>query len=180
MLPSDIPRHRFTSQDVAAMVASGILQEGSRVELIDGELIVPASEGPIHAYLGTKLARLLHTAYPEFLIREGHPLVLTNYSEPEPDLVVALGTEDTFRERHPTGPETALVIEIAHSSLKVDRAKAAMYAASGVPHYWILNVEARVFEYFSASVAGTYQVSGQASTLKLPGSSVELSIAALL
>ena len=48
-----------------------------------------------------------------------------------------------FREHHPN--TAALVIEIAISSVSLDREKASLYAEAGVEEYWIiLPVERRV------------------------------------
>jgi Uma2 family endonuclease len=44
-------------------------------------------------------------------------------------------------------PQALLIIEVAESSLATDRnVKAAIYAASGVPEYWIMNLVDHVIE----------------------------------
>ena len=55
--------------------------------------------------------------------------------------VVALGD---YSDAHPEG--ALLVIEVAESSIKKDRAKAAIYAAAGVADYWVVNLTDRVIE----------------------------------
>jgi Uma2 family endonuclease len=74
-------------------------------------------------------------------------------SEPEPDVaVVPLGE---YRDAHPA--EAHLLIEVADSSLSVDRRiKAGLYAESGVPEYWIVNVRDGVVEVHTEIVAGSY------------------------
>jgi Uma2 family endonuclease len=71
---------------------------------------------------------------------------LSDFSEPEPDIVVVKGT---LRQtpRHPTTENTVLVMEVSESSLALDRtAKAALYAKHGIPEYWILNLRRRELE----------------------------------
>ncbi len=60
-------------------------------------------------------------------------------SRPEPDLAIAPVTP---RDRHPSG--ALLVVEISVSSRRIDLGlKATIYAAAGVPEYWVLDVDAR-------------------------------------
>ena len=166
------------------MVEAGVLRERERVELIDGELIVPPIEGPFHANLMTKIRNRLVQAYPldRFVIRENHPLVLSDASEPQPDLVVVPGTETTFDTRHPSGAETTLVIEIALSSLKLDRAMIEDFARSGVPVYWIVDVSARTIEQHSVPnpQLGTYQDELRSAVQRFPGTQTDLDLVELL
>jgi Uma2 family endonuclease len=62
-------------------------------------------------------------------------------SEPEPDVVVIRGELQDFAERHPGPGDTALAIEVAHSSLTEDRGfQKRLYAVEGIPAYWIVNL----------------------------------------
>ena len=64
-------------------------------------------------------------------------------SEPEPDIAIVRGSVQDFRAHHPA--TAALVIEIAISSVSLDREKASLYAEAGVEEYRIvLPVERRV------------------------------------
>lgn len=67
------------------------------------------------------------------------PLTLAGDSEPEPDLAVVRAGEAASVTRHPGS--ALLVIEVAGESLRLDRqAKAALYARSAIPEYWIVNL----------------------------------------
>ena len=59
--------------------------------------------------------------------------------EVEPDAAVVPGRVEDYDNAH---PRTALlIVEVADSSLKQDRlTKAMIYAAAGIPEYWIVNV----------------------------------------
>lgn len=74
-------------------------------------------------------------------------------SEPEPDL--ALVERRDYDDAHPS--RAYLVAEVALSSLSVDRgAKARLYAESGVPEYWVIDVEGRGVEIHRDPEGGRY------------------------
>jgi Uma2 family endonuclease len=74
-------------------------------------------------------------------------------SEPEPD--IAIVPNGSYSKRHPD--QAHWIIEVAASSLKKDRdVKAPLYAASGFPEYWIVNVAARSVEVFRSPNDGGY------------------------
>ena len=65
------------------------------------------------------------------------PLNASARSDPEPDLAIVPDPSWALTDH----PETAvLVIEVSDSSLRLDRRKAGIYAAAGVPEYWIVNL----------------------------------------
>jgi Uma2 family endonuclease len=72
-------------------------------------------------------------------------LALGQYSEPEPDAAVVRGTVRDFAAEHPTS--AVLVVEVSDSTLAFDRdVKASLYAAAGIPEYWIVNLVERQLE----------------------------------
>ena len=75
------------------------------------------------------------------------PFVAGSRSVPEPDLAVVPGRPFDYLTRHPS--EALLVVEVADTSLPQDRlTKSRIYAAAGVPEYWILNLRERCLEVF--------------------------------
>jgi Uma2 family endonuclease len=106
------------------------------VELLRGTIIEKMSKSPLHAAVSDELRRLLSTQLRtgHFLRSEG-PLTLAD-SEPEPDISIVKGESADFRHAHPATAE--LVIEVAVSSLEIDRVKALIYAEAGVKEYWIV------------------------------------------
>jgi len=82
---------------------------------------------------------------PGVVVRTQLPLALGQYSEPEPDVAVVVGTARDFTDDHPTS--ALLVVEVADATLSFDRnAKASLYAAAGIPEYWIVNLVHRQLE----------------------------------
>ncbi len=67
--------------------------------------------------------------------------VTTRDSEPEPDVSVVRGRRRDYANRHPSPKEVALLVEVGDTSLERDRGwKKHIYAAAGIPCYWILNL----------------------------------------
>jgi Uma2 family endonuclease len=65
-------------------------------------------------------------------------------SEPEPDLIVLKRDLSHFTEGNPKPDDLHLVIEVADSTLSLDRrTKAALYARAGIVEYWVLDIAGR-------------------------------------
>jgi Uma2 family endonuclease len=135
------------------MVDAGVLGEDEPLELLGGELLVVSPQGPAHSEAATALRDLLLAAYrgasPAVMVREDKPLATGANDLPEPDLAVVVGQRGAFAQRHPRGDEAVLVIEIARTSLALDREKAAVYAAGGVAAYWLVDMQARSIEVYT-------------------------------
>ena len=59
--------------------------------------------------------------------------------------------------RDPEAAECCLIVEVAESSLEWDRTtKRDVYAAAGIPVYWILDLAGRQLELYSDPARGTY------------------------
>lgn len=124
-------------------------------ELIRGVVVDKLSKSPLHEYLVAMLLEFLRQNLPEgFCIRKEGPLTLAD-SEPEPDISVVPGTARDFITSHPTHAE--LVVEVAVSSLALDREKAGIYAAAGIPVYWLVDAEARRVLVFRQPSADGYR-----------------------
>jgi Uma2 family endonuclease len=67
-------------------------------------------------------------------------------SEPEPDVSVVSGPEERYLRAHPVTAE--LAVEVAVSSVEIDRVKAGIYAEAGVSEYWIVCVDRREVEVY--------------------------------
>jgi Uma2 family endonuclease len=166
------PRLRkLTVDEYYRMAAAGILEPEERVELIEGVVfsMVPQNEPHANAIVELNAYLVKALAGPNE-VRVQLPLTLNDESEPEPDFAVVRAGRRTPRHRRTGHPSTAvLVIEIADSTLKFDREKAALYARAGVKEYWIVNVRGRCVEVFqkpnrasgrykSSSVVGPGQI----------------------
>ncbi|MGA7120054.1 MAG: Uma2 family endonuclease [Polyangiaceae bacterium] len=117
--------------------------DGERVELLYGRIVTLSPQRERHSYSVTQLTHLLIRAVGDRArIRIQMPFLAPHESVPEPD--VAVVPPGDYLNAHPA--VAYLVIEVADSSLRVDRAKAALYAEAGVPEYWIVNLVAGFLE----------------------------------
>jgi Uma2 family endonuclease len=167
--------YRFTREEYDRMVETGLFID-KRVELLDGEIIAMPPQNPPHAgatsHLATIVARLLGAT---FSIRVQAPIVLNDWSEPEPDIAICQPDPDDYMFAHPRADQVLLLIEVADSSLSYDRGrKIPAYARSGIPEYWIINLVDRKIEIFSdpdpiAQRYRTERVAAAGDTLSLPG-----------
>jgi Uma2 family endonuclease len=147
---------KWTIEEYHQMIEAGILQN-HRVELLAGEIIEMPPEEPLHAFYGEELADYLrYRLAGKALIREAHPITLTN-SEPEPDITVVQPPRDNYRNRHPYPEDIFLVIEVSHSTLAKDlEIKRKTYAQAGIPEYWIIDVQNKQLIVFRSPNNGDY------------------------
>ncbi len=150
----------FTTDQYHRLSETGVLIEGSPVELIEGVIVLKDRRdgkddtmiyGPRHGYSLAKLFARLddHLESVNFHVRNQNPVTLTDKSEPEPDLAVVRGAMEDYAERHPAPNEIVALIEVADSSLRFDRStKQRIYATANIPIYWIVNLPDRQVEVF--------------------------------
>ncbi len=141
----ELKPRRFTVEEYNKMAQAGIF-EGERVELIDGEILPLSAHDKMHSDSVALANNLLVRAYGEtHLVRVGLPVQSGEYSEPEPDFALVRPDEQRAARRHPTRAD--LVIEISYTSLAYDRLKkTGLYASTGIPEYWIVNLVDRCLE----------------------------------
>jgi Uma2 family endonuclease len=153
------PLFRITLEKYEEMVKSGALTEHDRVELINGYLVKKMAQHDPHSTADLLCGQALDKAIPAgWHVRPAKPVRLPPDSKPEPDRSVVRGEIRDYSKRSP-GPEDAgLVVEVAVSSLAQDRAQAKIYAAAGIPFYWIVNVVGQQVEVYSQPRPDGYQL----------------------
>lgn len=124
------------------MQRAGLLLEGGKFELINGEIIDMPAEGSAHLELKTALTRyLIKLLSDEIGLVPDGTLRLADRVWPEPDLYLYPAAMLAADVR---GPDTLLVIEIADTTQRYDLGtKAALYRQYGVREYWVLDVVKR-------------------------------------
>jgi Uma2 family endonuclease len=147
------------------IAALGIF-DGQRVELLHGAIVEMSPIGPDHGDAVDRSAEKLFQALAgRARIRVQGAFAASDDSEPQPDLAVL--PPGNYGAENPR--EAWLIIEVAKSSLDEDRDKAALYAASSVEEYWILNLVDDVVEVHRDPGAGRYrsmQTFGRNTTLR--------------
>ena len=126
-----------------------------RVELIRGIIVAKMTSSPFHSYLIARLRKTVQAILGDERqhIRQEQPLKMFD-SMPEPDIVVVPGSESDYRRSHPT--TALLAIEVAVSSLVLDREKAALYAEANVQEYWIVLATDEAIEVHTAPAESRY------------------------
>jgi Uma2 family endonuclease len=140
--------------DVGAF--SGPFQK--RLELLRGEIVEMTPIGIEHANVVTALTDWSYEVVPrdKMLIRAQNPIRISlSDSEPEPDIV---WVKKQKYSQHPSPEDILLIIEVADSSLGVDRGnKLSVYAEAGIADYWIVNLLDRQIEVYRKPSGKSYQ-----------------------
>ena len=77
------------------------------------------------------------------------PIQLDDHSEPQPDLTVLRYREDFYTHSHPRPEDALLLIEVSDSTLRYNRdIKAPLYARTGIPEVWLLDVAGQRLEIY--------------------------------
>jgi Uma2 family endonuclease len=150
----DVAHFKLSVHKYEQMVASGILGENDRVELIRGELLDKMPVGDAHVEVVNRLGRTFSKLLDESVtVSIQNPLVLAD-SEPEPDVAL-------YTRRMPgkaRASDVHLVIEVSDSSLDFDRTvKLPLYAEAGIRDFWIVNlIDNQVEVYRQPQLDGTF------------------------
>jgi len=174
-IPSPPTPYRFTREEYYRLWESGFFAN-KRVELLDGEIITMPPQNPPHAGTTSHLAAVVIRALgANFTVRIQAPIVLNDWSEPEPDVAICRFDPANYRHEHPKASDVLLLIEVADTSLAYDRGrKVAAYAGGRIPEYWIVNLADRRIEVRSDPdpVAQRYRqerLAFDGDSLMLPG-----------
>jgi Uma2 family endonuclease len=136
------------------LVEQGAFEPDERIQLLDGELVVMSPQNAPHAGIVEALnERLMPALAGTARVRVQLPFAAGDESEPEPDLAVV--PIDEPRGRHPE--RALLVIEVAETTLRLDLVrKARIYAAAGVPEYWVIDVAGDIVHVHTDPTADGY------------------------
>ena len=150
--------YRLSVGQYEAIVESGVFTKRDRLHLINGILVSKMTENPPHAVASTMLWETMVPLVPEgWHLRLDKPLrIPLRHSVPEPDLVMVRGSAQDYLEAHPAPADVALVVEIADSSLELDRGMVTVYGGGSVPVYWIVNLVDRQVEVYTDPCAAGY------------------------
>jgi len=147
----------FSIAQYHRIAEAGILGPKDRVILLEGQLVRKMTIHPPHAWSVAECLDLLRALLgANWTVRSQQPITLAT-SVPEPDDWVARGPKRLYRTRHPLASDICLVVEVADSSLAIDRTHSArIYGAAGIPVYWIVNLIDRQVEVMTGPNATGY------------------------
>ncbi|MBA4019807.1 MAG: Uma2 family endonuclease [Pirellula sp.] len=147
---------RFSVDDYHRLDELGMLPADVRMELLEGIVFMMSPIGPSHATCTDLLNRAFWKVLPnKWDVSAGRDIVLAA-SVPQPDISVLRGALRDFSARKPRAEDLCIVVEVSDSTLEFDRtAKQRIYAAAGIPEYWIVNLPERQVEVYRKPVAAT-------------------------
>lgn len=169
---------RFTLAEFDRMIERDVFDStrDRRIELIRGEIREVNPPGPTHETAVDRLTRwsTQNTSPSEVRVRIQNSIGAPEIdSAPQPD--VAWVKERDYLQRRPQGDDVLLLIEVAESSLAIDRGeKAGLYAAAGIADYWIVNLCDLCIEVYRRPKKGqyreihTYEIGDRVAPLSFP------------
>src|SRR5438067_2290036 len=143
------------------MAEAGVFAPEARLELIEGEIVEMAPVGSRHAGAVKTLTRLLVLRSGEqAVVSVQDPLIIGDHSVPQPDLALLKLRSDDYSSAHPSTTDVLLVIEVADTTLAFDiGTKVPLYARSGIPEVWVVDLNEGAIRVYREPGAGGYQTS---------------------
>ncbi len=154
--PPPYPVRKFTVREYHSLIQTQVLNEDDPVELLEGFIVPKMPRNPPHDGTIGLIEEVLRRHLPTGWCLRIQSAITLGDSEPEPDVVLAVGSHRDYLTRHPVPRDIGLVIEVADSSLERDRRdKGRIYARETLPVYWIVNlVDQQIEVYTSPSGVG--------------------------
>jgi Uma2 family endonuclease len=144
------------------MGEAGVFSEDDRVELVEGEIVEMTPIGRRHASCVGRLTEILGQ-YSQTIIWVQNPVQLDVFTEVQPDVALLKRREDFYSRSHPTPEDILLAVEVADTSASYDReVKLPLYARSGVPEIWLVDLNTGIIEVYTRPENGEYRESRRA------------------
>lgn len=163
-------------EDFELLDRAGVFAGHKRVELIEGVLVAMNAEFRLHTIAKNELMFRLRLALlalaSDYTALVEPTLALPPHNLPEPDVLVTNAplARDYYRLDF-----AAIVIEVADTTLADDLGvKCAMYAAHGVPEYWVVALPTGdVHQFWAPSSDGfgerrTVSLEGEVTSATMP------------
>jgi Uma2 family endonuclease len=148
---------KWTVDEYHQMIAAGILDD-RQVELLNGEIIEMSPEGEPHAFKSNEAFKYLLRILENLAdVRAEKPITLPDQSEPQPDIAIVQLRGREYLTHHPYPENIFWLIEYSDSSLSKDlEIKRKLYAAAGIPEYWVVNLQKSQLIVFRNPQNGDY------------------------
>lgn len=155
---TETTRKRFTVDDYYRMAEVGILGHTERVELIEGEVIEMSPIGSRHAMAVNRANMIFARGIGDrAVVAIQNAAHIDLYNEPQPDVVLIRPREDFYGKAHPQPEDIVLLIEISETSFRFDRnIKLPIYARSGIPEVWIVDLNSDAIHSFRNPTGNQY------------------------
>jgi len=150
---------RFTVDEYHKMGETGILAADERLELIAGRIIVREPIGSRHASTVDRLNRLWTSRLGErAIVRIQNPVRFAKEdSEVQPDVMLLKPRDDFYSTAHPVASDVLLLIEVADTTLRLERRiRLPLYARVGVRESWLCDVVSQRVEVYREPLGRRY------------------------
>jgi len=143
----------LSADEYMLLVESGAFED-EKVELLAGLVVAMTAQGDEHVHLVTLLNRLLaRRLTDDFMVSPQCTYRLSRYSVPEPDFAIVTAASVWNRPRR-----AVWMVEVACTSQHKDRGlKAQLYAAAGIPEYWVIDARAMTVDIHLEPSADGYR-----------------------
>jgi Uma2 family endonuclease len=142
-MDTEVIKRRFTVDEYHRMDETGIFGPEDRLELIDGEILEMSPIGQRHASrVARATALFVRTLGDRAVVNPQNPLQLSDWTEPQPDIVILKPRPDFYEHLRPTPGDALLVMEVSDTTLRFDlKIKLKYFAAASIPEVWIQDVK---------------------------------------
>lgn len=152
-MTSVAPKYKLSVANYHKMAETGILLPEDRVELINGEIYQKSPIKSLHAGSVKIINAFLSQYNEQYVISIQDPIIIDDFSEPEPDIALLKYRADFYTESNPTATEVLWIIEVSDSTLRYDRTiKKELYAKANIAEYWIVNLVDRCLEVYRTPI----------------------------
>jgi Uma2 family endonuclease len=140
---ASLPHRKFSVEEYHQFIEMGIFKPEERLELWEGEFVEMSPIGKRHAGTVSALSDMLKDyLHRRALVWSQNPIVLSDFSEPQPDVTLLKRRDDFYRTISATARDVLLTMEVADTTVKYDRdTKFPKYAANGIPEAWLIDLE---------------------------------------
>jgi Uma2 family endonuclease len=186
MVLTAVKKRLITVDEYYQMAEFGILKPDEKVELINGEIIKMSPVKSKHGAYVSRIIRLMYKYIADDLatFRSENPIQLSNYSQPQPDVIIAKYAENDYENTHPTIEDIYFLIEVSDSTLKYDQTqKAKLYAKHKIPVYWIVNLVKNQLEIYENPIDEKYStktILKQGDKVVIPHFDVEIEVSEII
>jgi Uma2 family endonuclease len=158
-MEAEVTKRLFTVDEYHRMAEAGILHDCDPVELIDGEILQLSPIGDRHAVCVSRATTLFIRAFGEnAVVSPGNPVRLTDWTEPQPDIVVFKPRRDFYAKKRPTTRDLLFIVEVSDTTLSYDRSiKLPRYAEAGIPEVWIEDLKNDVLHLYRNPAGRNYK-----------------------
>lgn len=151
-----VSRKLWTRKEYRQLTEAGYLEDG-KVELINGEIWEKMGQGRRHTVVVMRLIKLFGQIFGIDRLQSQSSLNTGEFSNPEPDLAVLAQEIGQYLADDPLSTETLLIAEASNTTLRTDlTVKQKMYAQSGIPEYWVVDIPNRLLHVFREPTADGY------------------------